>query len=105
WTNEANMADGSPLLAIKRGEKVNMPPALWIQPKDDPIHDYRDPNSGFNGTEAPRFADMYRKAGGSIDLRYYDAGLHFTNDHPELAESQRALKDAVAFAHQQIPVK
>ena len=37
------MAEGSPLLAIQRGEKVVMPPALWIQSKNDLIHDYRDP--------------------------------------------------------------
>jgi acetyl esterase/lipase len=105
WTNEANMAEGSPLLAIKRGDKVNMPPAVWIQTKGDLIHDYTDPNSGFAGSEAQRFADMYKKAGGKIDLHYYDAPLHFTNDHPELPESQRALSDAIAFTRQQIPVK
>ena len=105
WTDEATMAEGSPLLAIKRGDNVKMPPAIWIQTKGDLIHDYRDPNSGFDGSEAERFADMYRKAGGKIDLHYYDAPLHFTNDHPELPESQRALKDAIAFTHQQIPVK
>ena len=55
------MAEGSPLLAIKRGEKVAMPPAIWIQTKGDLIHDYTDPNSGFNGSEAQRFADMYRR--------------------------------------------
>ena len=86
------MAEGSPLLAIKRGDKVAMPPAIWIQTRGDLIHDYRDPNSGFDGSEAQRFAAMYRKAGGSIDLQYFDAPLHFTNDHPELPESQRALK-------------
>ena len=87
WASEANMAEGSPLLAIKRGDKVAMPPAIWIQTKNDLIHDYRDPNSGFDGTEAQRFAAMYRKAGGNIDLEYFDAPLHFTNDHPELPES------------------
>ena len=105
WVSEANMAEGSPLLAIKRGDKVNMPPAVWIQTKGDLIHDYTDPNSGFAGSEAQRFADMYKKAGGKIDLHYYDAPLHFTNDHPELPQSQQALKDAIAFAKQQIPVK
>ena len=104
WQNEETMAEGSPLLAIKRGDKVVLPPAIWIQTRGDLIHDYRDPNSGFDGTEAQRFAAMYRKAGGSIELEYYDAPLHFTNDHPELPESQRALKRAIEFTKQQIAV-
>ncbi len=105
WASEDNMAEGSPLLAIKRGEKVAMPPAIWIQTKGDLIHDYTDPNSGFSGSEAQRFADMYRKAGGSIDLEYFEAPLHFTNDDPELPESQRALRLAVEFTKRHIPVK
>jgi acetyl esterase/lipase len=104
WQNEETMAEGSPLLAIKRGDKVALPPAIWIQSRGDLIHDYRDPNSGFDGSEAQRFAAMYRKAGGSIELEYYDAPLHFTNDHPELPESQRALRRAVEFTKQQIAV-
>ena len=31
WVNEENMLDGSPVLAVQRGEKVVMPPALWMQ--------------------------------------------------------------------------
>jgi hypothetical protein len=104
WVNEQNMAEGSPLLALLRGEKVVMPPALWIQSKNDLIHDYRDPESGFDGSEAPRFASIYRKAGGKIDLEYYDAPLHFTSDHPELPQSQAAMARAVAFTHEHIPV-
>ena len=29
-----------------------MPPAIWIQSRNDLIHDYRDPHSGFDGSEA-----------------------------------------------------
>ena len=79
------MAEGNPLMAIERGEKVTMPPALWIQPKGDLIHDYRDPNSGFDGSEAQRFTALYRRAGGDIELEYYDAALHFTQEHPDRA--------------------
>ncbi len=105
WQNEANMAEGSPLLAIKRGDKVAMLPAIWIQPKGDQMHDYRDPNSGFEGSEPQRFAAMYENAGGSIDLEYFDAPMAFTSSQPELPESIRALKRAVGFTKQHIPVK
>jgi acetyl esterase len=104
WVNEDHMAEGSPLLAIERGEKVVMPPALWIQSKNDLIHDYRDPDSGFDGSEAQRFVARYRKAGGKIDLEYYDAPLHFTSDHPEMPQSIAAMRRAVAFTHEHIGV-
>ncbi len=29
WRNEANMAEGNPMLALERGEKVALPPAVW----------------------------------------------------------------------------
>ena len=104
WQSEEAMTEGSPLLAIRRGDKVALPPAIWIQTRGDLIHDYRDPNSGFDGTEAQRFAAMYRKAGGSIELEYFDAPLHYTNDDPELPESKRALSRAIEFTKHQIAV-
>jgi acetyl esterase/lipase len=79
---------------------VNKPPSLWIQGTNDLIHDYEDPDSGFEGTEARRFVDLYRKAGGNIDLEYYDAPLHFTTDHPDLPQSIAAMKSVVRFVHQ-----
>jgi acetyl esterase/lipase len=105
WMNEENMAEGSPLLALERGEKVEMPPAIWIQAKNDLIHDYRDPNSGFDGSEAQRFVDRYRRAGGEIELFYYDAPLHFTSEHPEMPQSIDAMQRVNQFIHRQMPVR
>ena len=31
WRNEANMAEGNPMLALERDEKVATPPAIWFQ--------------------------------------------------------------------------
>ena len=31
WRNEANMEEGNPMLALERGEKVALPPAVWFQ--------------------------------------------------------------------------
>jgi acetyl esterase/lipase len=105
WGNEAAMAEGSPLLALERGEPVDLPPAIWIQSRGDLIHDYRDPNSGFDGSEAPRFISLYRKAGGDIALHYYDAPLHFTSERPDLPQSIEAMLRVTEFVHRQIPVK
>jgi acetyl esterase/lipase len=105
WASEANMSEGSPLLALERGEPVEAPPALWIQSTNDLIHDYRDPNSGFDGTEAQRFVERYRGAGGKIALEYYDAPLHFTTDHPELPQSVAAMHRLVGFVRDTMPVR
>ena len=66
------MAEGSPLLALERGEAVATPPALWIQGIPDIVHDYRDPDSGVDVNEPERFVRAYRTAGGSIEIIYVD---------------------------------
>jgi acetyl esterase len=72
WKTEAAMEEGNPMLILERGEKVALPPALWIQGRPDPTHDYRDPVGTFDGNEPERFAYNYRKAGGSLELLYID---------------------------------
>lgn len=72
WKTEAAMAEGNPMLALERGEKVETPPALWIQGRPDPVHDYQDADSSFAGNEPERFVANYRKAGGQIELTYVD---------------------------------
>src|SRR5450631_3592085 len=53
WRSEANMAEGSPTVALEKGEKVLTPPAVWYQAHGDIMHEYMD---------------MERKAGSSPDL-------------------------------------
>jgi acetyl esterase/lipase len=72
WKTRDNMAEGNPMLILERGEPVQLPPALWIQGTPDPTHDYRDPESKFDGNEPARFAHNYRKAGGKIAVTYVD---------------------------------
>ena len=70
WKTEANMAEGNPMLALERGEKISTPPAIWIQGEPDIIHDYRDPDSELELNEPERFAARYRQVGGEIELHY-----------------------------------
>ena len=72
WGDEANMSEGSPMLMLERGEKVELPPAIWHQGRGDMMHDYKDEDFKGADTEAPRFAWNYRKAGGTIELCYFD---------------------------------
>jgi len=95
WKNDANMTDGNPALMLERGEKTAMPPALWVQGRPDPVHDYRDPESPVPLNEPERFAASYRKAGGAIELMYID----------QAARQTAVSYDAVAaFLHRQMPV-
>ncbi len=72
WKIEAAMEEANPMLLLERGERAELPPALWIQGRPDPVHDYRDPASPFDGNEPERFAHNYRQAGGSLELLYID---------------------------------
>lgn len=72
WVTEDAMAEGNPMLALERGETVEMPPAVWIQGRPDEVHDYRDPDSPLDLNEPERFAANYREAGGQIEVLYID---------------------------------
>ncbi|MDA0785550.1 MAG: alpha/beta hydrolase [Proteobacteria bacterium] len=68
WVTEENMEEANPMLALERGEAVEILPAIWFQGTPDPVHDYRDPESPLDLNEPERFAENYRKAGGAIQI-------------------------------------
>lgn len=103
WPDEAAMADGNPMLILERGEKVPTPPAMWIQAKEDEVHNYVDPGSPVSLPEPERFAANYRKAGGSFEILSFDAPPLFTTVHPTMPASIEALNRLVAFMHRHIP--
>jgi acetyl esterase len=79
WKTEANMVEGNPMLILESGEKVELPPSLWVQGRPDEVHDYHDPDSGFPGNEPERFVSNYRKAGGDIEIVYVDNAARSTS--------------------------
>ena len=78
WGTEAAMIEGNPMLALESGEEVETPPAIWIQGRPDPVHDYRDPESPQELNEPERFATNYRKAGGEIEIVDIDQATRTT---------------------------
>jgi hypothetical protein len=72
------MAEGNPMLALERGETVDVPPAIWVQGRPDVVHDYRDLDSEIDVNEPERFAQNYRKAGGEIEVLYIDNTVRST---------------------------
>jgi acetyl esterase len=103
WRNEANMAEGNPMLALERGEKVATPPAIWFQGRGDLLHDYKDVEASFPGNEPQRFAANYRKAGGEITLEYIDADRH-AGHPPDLSKTGDMFERMVAFVARHIKV-
>ena len=103
WRAEANMAEGNPMLALERGEKVKTPPAIWFQGRGDTLHDYKDADSDFPGNEPQRFVANYRKAGGEIELDYLDMDRH-AGHAPDLTKTGDMFARMVAWVGRHIVV-
>jgi acetyl esterase/lipase len=101
WPSEADMAEGNPMLALERGEKVRLPPAIWFQARGDDVHDYKDAESDFAGNEPQRFVANYRKAGGDIELVYIEMERH-KGHTPDLSQIGGAFADMVKFVGKHI---
>ena len=104
WRGDANMIEGNPMLALERGETVVMPPALWFQAHGDMMHDYKDEDLSFPGNEPQRFVANYKKAGGEIDLIYFE-GPRMAGHSPDLANMGSNFERMVEFVGQHIKGK
>jgi acetyl esterase/lipase len=96
WGSEANMAEGNPMLALERGEKVSLPPAVWFQGRNDTQHDYKDVESDFPGNEPQRFCANYKKAGGDITLQYIEMDRSASHT-PDLSKTGDMFARMVQF--------
>ena len=101
WRSEANMAEGNPMLALERGEKGELPPAIWFQGQGDMLHDYRDPDSPVAENEPQRFVADYRKAGGDIALEYIAMQRH-AGHSPDLSQTGDMFAHMVQFVGRHI---
>jgi acetyl esterase/lipase len=94
WQTEAAMEEGSPASALERGEKVEMPPVLYLQGTEDLAH----PRPHLD-----RFVAAYRKAGGVVDLELFEGeGQGFIMRKAGSPASNRALEMIKEFVHKQI---
>ena len=60
------MAEGSPVRALERGERVELPPVLYIQDTRDIVHPRAD---------LERFVAQYRQAGGQVELELFEGAM------------------------------
>lgn len=94
WRSEEAMADGCPAAALERGEKLELPPVLYIQGADDLVH----PRAHLD-----RFVAAYRRAGGVVDLKMIEGeGQGFIMHKAGSPASNRAIEMIIEFVHRQI---
>jgi acetyl esterase/lipase len=92
WVTEANMTEGNPVMALERGEKVEMPPAIYIQGDKDQAHPR---------PHLERFVTAYRKAGGQVDLEILEGEAEgFISKSPKAAA--RTIERIIEFVHKQL---
>ncbi len=93
WGTEDAMTEGSPALALERGEKAATPPVLYLQGESDVVH----PRAHLE-----RFVAAYRKAGGDLSLQLFpDEAEGFVNKKPDSPSTARAVNEIVQFVRTQ----
>jgi len=94
WKTEAAMDEGAPASALERGEKMQLPPVLYLQGTEDAAH----PRPHLD-----RFVAAYRKAGGVVDLELFNGeGQGFIMRKVGSPASNRALDLIAEFTHKQL---
>lgn len=93
WLNEEAMAEGSPRLALARGDKVELPNLLYVQNLADPIH----PRANLED-----FVARYRKAGGAVELHMMEGTPYdIVRSKPDSPGGQAAMRAMTEFVFRQ----
>ena len=94
WGHEHAMAEGNPTMALERGERLEMPPVLYVQGSAD----YNHPRPHLD-----RFVAAYRNAGGRLDLHIYPGEKQlFIPQHPDSPAARDALSRVTHFVHREL---
>jgi acetyl esterase len=89
WISEEAMAEGSPTLALERGDRVAMPHILYVQNPEDELH----PRSNLE-----QFVAAYGKAGGRLELEWFEGEAYdAVRSHPAAPASKKVVEKIVAF--------
>jgi acetyl esterase/lipase len=87
--DEQTQIEATPALILERGENVYLPPALVFQGTAD---------EWTSTALAERFAGLYRKSGGVIDVQFLEGERHtFVYEHPFSPNSVKAVGMMKAF--------
>ena len=93
WKTEEAMAEGNPVLALERGERVETPPVLYLQGTKDIAHPRPD---------LDRFVTQYRKAGGQVELELFEGEAEgFVTRNPGSPAAARAIERIIEYVGKQ----
>ena len=94
WQTEEAMAEGNPVLALERGERVELPPVLYLQGTRDAAHPRAD---------LDRFVMQYRTAGGQVELELFEGETEgFITRNAGSPAARQAIEKIIEFVHKQI---
>lgn len=94
WGSEDAMAEGSPVLALERGDAVETPPVVYLQGTRDQAHPRAD---------LDRFVAGYREAGGQVDLELMEGEAEgYINKKPPSPAVERTISRIIEFVHKQL---
>lgn len=93
WLTEEAMAEGSPLLALERGDAVEFPDILCLQNFADPLHPRE---------HLERFVRDYARAGGDAQANFFQGESYdLVRTRPETDAATQAIRDILGFIHRQ----
>lgn len=93
WLTEDAMAEGSPNLAVQRGDAIDTPNILYLQNPTDTMH----PRANLD-----TFVAGFRKAGGEVRLEFFDGeNYDQVRSEPSSPGARDAVAKIVEFIHHQ----
>jgi acetyl esterase/lipase len=93
WLTEEAMGEGSPTLALERGDAVELPNLLYLQNPEDVLH----PRENLE-----RFVTNYRKRGGNVQLEFFEGPAYDQlRSHPSSESAKQGIKKIIKFIQQQ----
>jgi acetyl esterase len=93
WLTEEAMAEGSPNLALQRGDKVELPNVLYLQNPIDTLH----PRANLES-----FVAGYRKAGGQLQLEFFEGKEYdLVRSNPSSESARGAVRKIIEFIQRQ----
>lgn len=89
WLTEDAMGEGSPTLALERGDEVELPNILYLQNPADLLHPRH---------LLEQFVTNYRKQGGRLQLEFFEgAAYDLVRSDPSSQSAQLAIQKIIDF--------
>lgn len=93
WLTEEAMGEGSPVLALERGDAVELPNILYLQNPVDQLHPRH---------LMEQFIANYRKRGGKVQPELFEgAAYDLVRSNPSSPSAKEAIAKIIAFIHGQ----